>query len=368
MKIKIVFFSTMFKHRPTGVNNLILDIIEYMDLSNKFEIVILGNKEFHFDIIKKLENKKNIKIIIDKKINLFIGGFYINFFYKKFKFDYILGPAGVLPPFINKKIKKILFIHDFVYKEYPETMSKKIKLIMNILGDLSIKKSKIIWTNSKYTMSRAEKYFCLSDKLKFIGTAVNKKIYRKLDLTIAQKKELKKKYEIIEKSILFVGTLEPRKNIDYLISLMPELEKSGYQLLVVGGKGWGNTRIREQIEELNLKKETIKFLDYISTTEIVILYNIVDIYISTSKNEGFGLPQLEAMSCGCPVVTAHNSAMIEIAENGAETIEGWNKFDWIERIKKVYQNKEFYEKRSFAKSKEYDWKKIIDELYDKIKL
>ncbi|MGL5053248.1 MAG: glycosyltransferase family 4 protein [Cetobacterium sp.] len=365
--MKIVFFTPFFKYRPTGISNLILDVINCINENPNINIILLGNKLFHEEVFLKIKNPSKIKIIINKNLNSIWGGFKINQIFKNEKFDYFFGTAGVIPFFLKNDIKKILYIHDFVYKEYSETMSTRVKIIMSILGDYSIKKADIIWSNSKYTMNQAEKYFNLENKIKYIGASVNKEIYKKLDLKLKEILFLKNKFKITKKSILFVGTLEPRKNIDYLISLMPKLELNDYQLLVVGGKGWGNTRIKNQIDNLNLKENTIIFMDYIQNKELVELYNVVDLYVSTSKNEGFGLPQLEAMSCGCPVVTAYNSAMIEVVEDGGKMIKGWNKDEWINGIEEVYTQKNIYSKLALEKSELYNWKEIIKNFFKKMK-
>lgn len=358
--MKIIFFLTIFKYKPTGIINLTINIINNLSKLKDIEILLLGNREFDSEVMKKLEFNSRMKIEIIEKMNLLNAGFYIKKIKEK---DFLFAPAGVFPLFIPKKIKKILLIHDFVHKEFSKTSSKKINLVMNLLSSISIKNADIIWANSNYTLQQAKQYFDLKNKKVFYGASIDQKKFKNLNLELEIKNILKKKYEITKKTLLFVGTLEPRKNLKFLLTLMSKLKTEGFQLLVVGGKGWGKTYIKEVVEDLNLN-EDVKFLGYISDEELVELYNIVDIYISTSLNEGFGLPQLEAMNCGCPVISPHNSAMIEVVENAGETIEGWNENLWIEAIKKVYDEKSSYSLKSLEKAKEYNWKKIIESFYN----
>ncbi|WP_291943905.1 glycosyltransferase family 1 protein [Cetobacterium sp.] len=366
--MKICFYATILKNKATGINNLIVNLINELSKNEHIDLIILGNKKINKEVLLKLQNVKRLNIIIDKNINVLTGGIYINKLYQKHKFDYIFGVAGILPPFINKEINKILYIHDFVYKEFPGTMSFKVKLIMKVLGDYSIKKANILWTNSNYTLSLVKKYFDITGKDVYVGASIDEVLYKKLDLSLENINKIKERYGILnnKKVLLFVGTLEPRKNLDFLISLMPDLEKLKYQLIVVGGKGWGNTRIKDQIKNLNLSSESIKFLNYISDDELLELYNVVDIYISTSLNEGFGLPQLEAMYCGVSVVSAENSAMIEVVKNGGKLISGWDKNKWIYEIEEVYKQRHMYSMLALKKSKLYNWKEIVKKFIEKI--
>ena len=103
--------------------------------------------------------------------------------------------------------------------------------------------------------------------------------------------------------LFFVGSFQPRKNLPFLLSLMPDLYKKGLQLLVVGGKGWKNTSISEIINSPGFPSEAVVFAKFVTNEQLADLYKIAECFVSTSLNEGFGLPQLEALKCGCPVVT-----------------------------------------------------------------
>src|SRR5690606_3629676 len=139
----------------------------------------------------------------------------------------------------------------------------------------------------------------------FTGFGINQELYRPVVLSEEEKQVLYKKYKTKENIILFVGTVEPRKNLKFLLSLMPELADKGFHLIVAGAKGWGNTEVKQIMESNNFPRESVLFTGYVPNDELLKLYNLATIYVSTSVNEGFGMPQLEAMSCGCPVVSPH---------------------------------------------------------------
>jgi glycosyltransferase involved in cell wall biosynthesis len=96
------------------------------------------------------------------------------------------------------------------------------------------------------------------------------------------------------------------------------------------------------------------------------LYNLAALYVSTSLNEGFGLPQLEAMNCGCPVVSPHNSAMVEVVEGAGMTVEGWDLGAWYDTILSVYNNSEYYRNLGLQRAKQYEWPAIVHSIAQKL--
>ena len=143
---------------------------------------------------------------------------------------------------------------------------------------------------------------------------------------------------------------------------MPDLYNQGLQLLVVGGKGWKNTSIFETINNPEFPTESVVFAKFVTNEQLAELYHVAECFVSTSLNEGFGLPQLEALRCGCPVVTSHNSAMIEVVDGVGRTVEGWDKDVWINTIiEEVKRRKSF--KVDDSKLKLYNWTYIVDSLF-----
>ncbi len=365
--MKIALDARSLTKNPTGISNFLINSLNEMIIQNHdCYFFLLIHKPLNSNIEKKLIKNHNVKVIIDKTLYSKIGTLWylirLNILLKEIQPDYFWSPATLIPFGFNYKIKTLITVHDVVFKEYKSTMSKFNLFIHILLFNKSIKKGTVIWTVSNYTKSRVLKYYPkISEDKIFVGSSVDKNVFRKMD--ISEKELIFKKYNISEKFLLFVGTIEPRKNIKFLLSLMPDLTKENYSLLVIGAKGWGKTFIKDIMESENYPKEKVIFADFTPPDDLVKLYNLAYIYISTSLNEGFGLPQLEAMSCYCPVVTSHNSAMIEIVENAGITVKGFNKNDWLEAIKKVSDNHDYYSERCYEKSLDYDWQSIVSKLF-----
>ena len=279
---------------------------------------------------------------------------------RKYKTDIYYSPLPCLPFLLPRRIKKILVVHDVVNIEYQKTMQWTNILANKLLFFRSVKKADFIWTNSLYTKSKVELYFpkrkCMDI---YTGCAVDRNIYRPILLSDEEKTEILQKYNINPPFMLFVGSLEPRKNLSFLLSLMPELyQRQHLQLVVVGGKGWKSSSIRDIVETSGYPTQSTVFCGFVPNEDLAKLYNLASCFVSASLNEGFGMPQLEALLCGCPIVTAHNSAMIEIAQgkNGATTIEGYDIQQWIDTILQVANTRPAVNPLQLVY---YDWNVIL---------
>ena len=125
---------------------------------------------------------------------------------------------------------------------------------------------------------------------------------------------------------------------------MPKLYKDyKLQLVIVGARGWKDSNIFEIVNNTTYPKDSTFFCGYVSNDDLACLYDMAACFVSTSLNEGFGMPLLEALKCGCPVLTSHNSAMIEVVSDieGGHTIEGYETEAWIDAILKIVNNPRF---------------------------
>jgi glycosyltransferase involved in cell wall biosynthesis len=123
--------------------------------------------------------------------------------------------------------------------------------------------------------------------------------------------------------ILHVGTLEPRKNIDILIrayALLRRRTALPHALALVGSRGWGYAPIFELVDRLGLRPH-VEFVDYVGPDQLPLWYTGADLFAYPSVYEGFGLPVLEAMACGLPVVTTDSSSLREVAADAALLVE-----------------------------------------------
>ncbi len=132
-------------------------------------------------------------------------------------------------------------------------------------------------------------------------------------------KAIRRRYDLPEHCVLFLGALEPRKNLVRLLeafaTLTPTLRREVW-LVVAGADGWLNEAIHERVEKLNLGK-IVRFIGYVPQTDLAALYSVATVFVYPSLWEGFGLPVLEAMACGAPVLTSNVSSLPEVAGDAA---------------------------------------------------
>jgi glycosyltransferase involved in cell wall biosynthesis len=126
-----------------------------------------------------------------------------------------------------------------------------------------------------------------------------------------------------ERLILFLGTLEPRKNVLTLLeafSLLCRRPGFAHTLVIAGGKGWYYQEIETAVERLGLRERVI-FAGFVPQEELPLWYNAADLFVYPSLYEGFGLPPLEAMACGTPVITSNTSALPEVVADAGLMVD-----------------------------------------------
>lgn len=249
---------------------------------------------------------------------------------------HLWGPGGVLPPTGTRGLTTLLTVHDLVFRSLPWTMSTRARIGYALFAGRSIRRADLVWAVSAFTAAEMDRYYpCRRSRRTVVGSGLNP-----LRTQSAASPELiadvAARYGVGAHTLLFVGTLEPRKNLAFLLSLMPRLAHSGCKLLVVGATGWGRSDLASIVEGPGFPREAVHFCDYVSDQDLQALYRCVAFYISTSLMEGFGLPHLEAMSAGCPVIAPANSAVVEVVADGGCLVSGWDAGVWIQAIEKAF--------------------------------
>lgn len=150
--------------------------------------------------------------------------------------------------------------------------------------------------------------------------------FRTLEPTSPDLTRVRARYALPRRFVLYVGTIEPRKNLGRLLRAFEQLGRCGFAdlgLVLVGNRGWGDTEVLRSIERLRLQ-DRVKLLGFAPAEDLVGLYNLAEALAFPSLYEGFGLPVVEAMACGTPVVTSPNGSLAEIAGGAAELVDPYS--------------------------------------------
>lgn len=300
------------------------------------------------------------KYFFRKLPNIIILQILVPYLCRKLNISLYYAPVPHIPFLLPRKVNTMVTIHDVVNIEMPNTMAWTNRMATAFFFGLAVRKADYLWCNSRYTLSKVNQYFPQRKiSTTFVGAAVDRGTFYKRNLSDQTKDQVRKRYGIKNRFILFVGSLEPRKNLQFLLQIMPDLYRTHHiQLVVVGGKGWKNSSLSNIVEDTTFPKDSTIFCGYVTSKELSMLYNTADCFVSAALMEGFGMPQVEALLCGCPVVTAQNTAMTEVAEgkDGAITIEGYDPKEWKQSIVKVIEE---HTNVNTSQLDDYDWERII---------
>lgn len=277
--------------------------------------------------------------------------------------DVFFTPTHYAPRFSS--IPTAIAIMDLSYIHFPELFKKSDLYKLKNWTAYSAKKTKAIFTISKASKSDILKEYPV-DKNKVHVTYPGVKLEDTMDDTLSFD-ELKNKYALQKEYILFVGTLQPRKNIVRLIEsfakVLENLKNKEQQLVIVGKKGWLFEEIFQAPKKYNVEKN-VQFLEFVSNEELCVLYKHATCFVLPSLYEGFGLPVLEAMKNGCPVVTSNVSSLPEAGGDAALYIDPENASDIAEKIQLVLNDKTKRQemvKKGYEQVKKFSWEKTAKE-------
>ena len=272
------------------------------------------------------------------------------------KIDVFHGTSFVLP-FI-KSCKYVITIYDLAFMASPDSFTLANRLYFKLFLAPSIKLADKIIAISQATKKDIIKYFHVpADKVEVIHCALSPKIHKETNNEKLQ--EVKKKYSLPDKFIMFTGLISPRKNLDRSIKAFAKVRHQiPHKFVIVGKKGWLYEPVFKLVEKLGIQKDVI-FTGYIPDDDLCALYTLADIFMFPSLYEGFGLPILEAMACGCPVITSNISSMPEVAGDAALLVNPYSVNDIAKAIERIYCDKNLrkqFVNKGYAQIKKFTWK------------
>lgn len=279
----------------------------------------------------------------------------------------------VIPPGVSGK--KVTIVHDMAYKAYPETLNRKNLKWLQLTLKRSCKRADAIVTVSEFSKNEIVKYLHIrSDKIVVMPNGVDLTLYHP-NYSFEQIDKVKMNYNIDGSYFLYLGTLEPRKNIERLIeayvNLINKYKSLGVQvpkLVLAGGKGWMYDTIFETVNKFNMK-DNIIFTGYVDEKEVPLLMSGAEAFVFPSLYEGFGMPVLEAMACGTLVITSNTSSLPEVAGDAGILVNPESVVEIQKAMQSVVENPEtFYYKRELGvvRASKYTWEnsvKILKEVY-----
>lgn len=203
----------------------------------------------------------------------------------------------------------VVTVHDLSFLLYPQSFRTLNRLYLQLFTQLSVRRARRVIAVSESTKGDLVRCYGLSPEK--VDVVYNGKDDAFQPLPADEVAGFRAENKLPERFMLFVGTLEPRKNVVRLIEAYAQLKSNRLPLMLVGGKGWLYNDVFARVEALNLTSE-VHFVGYVPTEDLPWWYNAADLFVYPSLYEGFGLPPLEAMACGTPIVTSTASSLPEV--------------------------------------------------------
>lgn len=229
-------------------------------------------------------------------------------------------------------------IYDLSFIKYPQYGDRRNMEFLVDQVNKSVQRSRRIITISKNSKKEiSEEYAVNKNRIDIVYPIIEmRNFYKRSDEEVA---DVKAKYCIFGDYILFVGNLEPRKNLTTLLDayekLSPKIQKR-YSLLLVGAKGWNDDEIHTKIQRLRIKGlRVIQPISYVTDEDLPALFSGASVFTYISVYEGFGIPPVEALACGTPTVSSDNSSLPEAVGKGAEMINATNSTEIAQAIEKA---------------------------------
>ncbi|WP_303836354.1 glycosyltransferase family 1 protein [Ruminococcus flavefaciens] len=274
----------------------------------------------------------------------------------------------IVPPFVNGR--KVVTVHDMVYKTFPETVRGRTRYMLDTGLKRSMKRADLIVTDSEFSKSEIIKYFPKwESKIRVVPCGVDLERFR--PCTEPQRiPEVKKSLEIEGEYFLYVGTIEPRKNLERLMTAYAAFAKKAGEnapkLVLAGGKGWLDKGIYSRVEKLGMEKNII-FTKYIPSEDMNPLMCGALAFVFPSIYEGFGMPPLEAMACGVPVLTSGEASLPEVTGDCAVICDAYDVKSIAQGLYRLYSDEKLRKelsRRGLERAQGFTWERSAKMLMD----
>jgi glycosyltransferase involved in cell wall biosynthesis len=258
----------------------------------------------------------------------------------------------------------IITVYDLSFKRYPEAFKPLNRLYLSTFTEQSVRRAEVVITISESTRQDVIQFFNLPPhKVHTVYCGVDDSFQI---LPRTQVETFKARHGLPEAFVLFVGTLEPRKNVAGLIeayAIWRKQDKGAPKLFIGGGKGWHYQEVFKLVEKFNLTSEVV-FPGYLPQGDLRLWYNAATMFVYPSRFEGFGLPVLEAMACGTPVVTSNVSSLPEVAGDAAWLVDPTDIDDLSEAMYRVFNNPDLRQtmrQKGLIQKARFSWRKTATE-------
>ncbi len=261
--------------------------------------------------------------------------------------------------------RTVYTLHDLIFLRYPEYHLPYNRWYLTFTMPRYLRAADVVITPSEYSRQDALKFYNLPEsKIKVIYEAPAPAFKPATDTTSLSR--VRQQYNLPQKFILHVGTIEPRKNLGRLLEAFKSLlaDQPDLRLVLIGKKGWLYDSFFEQLQALGLQ-DCVIFPGYVAEADLPACYQLAEVFAFPSLCEGFGLGPLEAMACGIPVVSSNSSSLPEVVGEAALLVKPTDTAALTQALRRVLTDptlRNDLARRAVLQAQKFSWKKAVDEL------
>lgn len=371
--MRIAFDYTAGIRQEAGIGHYVRSLLDAMlalDVTNEYTLLTSGRptKERPFPAAPNVRGRS--VLLPDRYLNILWYRMRAPLPAQWFtgKVDLYHGPDFVLPP-LSKHIRKVVTIHDLAFLKHPEYAAPALAAYLSKVVPISIAEANVVAAVSHDSArTLIEHYATPPEKITIIPNGLRPHFKRITDPLLLG--ATTNKFGLKHPLVLGVGTLEPRKNHMGLIRAFHQAQSNKRHrpamLALAGGGGWLYDETRQLVADLKLEKK-VRFLGRVNDLELAILYSLADVFAFPSFFEGFGVPPLEAMACGAPVITSNTSSLPEVVGEAALTINPHEPAELAEAITRLIGDEHLREnlrQQGYARAQCYTWPKAAKKMLD----
>jgi len=227
---------------------------------------------------------------------------------RRWGLDVIHAPVNVAP--LITGVPRVVTVHDLAFHLYPEQYPGRKQRYLRTMTKLSVRRAaRVIAVSEATRQDIIRLYDADPARIVTVPNGVGPEM-RRLDAdTVAS---FRSKHGLTTKFALFLGTLQPRKNLETLLrAYARSANETGWELVVAGATGWQHEQIFDLARQLQIL-DRVRFVGFVPSEDLPLWYNAADVFVYPSLYEGFGLPLVEAMACGTPVIASDTPALSEV--------------------------------------------------------
>lgn len=276
--------------------------------------------------------------------------------------DVFHGPA-FLSPWLKTKARRVVTIHDLVCFRYPKTYTRQFAWYMRQVIRLSARTADGVIAVSESTARDLEEFVGVGrDKVRVIHEAADPAL---VEPPADQVEAVRNRLKLPERYLFYCGTIEPRKGVLEMVRLLERLRSEGddISLVLAGSTGWQAAPIFAAIEA-SPERDHIRRLGYVDFDDLPALYRGAQALLYLTQYEGFGLPPLEAMACGCPVVASDRASLPEVVGEAGVLIDPDDEEETTRAVGRLISDRVYRDsliKQGHARAREFSWRRAARE-------